>query len=196
MSLRRRSLVHGGIVLALAGTLAGIGRARDPSADSPRLGQPASPEIIRQRDLTVTGDGMGLPVGSGSVAEGRALFAEKCVACHGAAGKGDVADRLTGGVGTLTSPKPIRSVASYWPYAPTLFDYIRRAMPLNAPQSLDDTEVYGLVAYLLSVDGIVPADARLDAPALAKIAMPNRNGFVSLERDGFDGNIERRRKRH
>jgi cytochrome c len=196
MSSHKRLLVGGGIVLVLAGTIAGVGRARDPSTDSPRLGRPATQELVRQRDLTVTGDGTGLPAGSGSVAEGRAIFAEKCVACHGAAGKGDVADRLTGGVGTLTSPKPIRSVASYWPYAPALFDYIRRAMPLNAPQSLDDTEVYGLVAYLLSVDGIVSADARLDAAALAKIAMPNRNGFVSLESDGFDGNIERPRKRH
>jgi cytochrome c len=192
MSLRKRLSQSGAIAMGLVLACAiSPARARDPSAEGPKLGRPASPEVVRQRDLTVAADGSGLPAGSGSVTEGRAIFAEKCVACHGSAGSGGVADRLTGGVGTLASPKPIRTVSSYWPYASTLFDYIRRAMPLTTPQSLDDKDVYGLVAYLLSVDGIVRADARLDADSLAKIAMPNRNGFVTLENDGFDGNIDR-----
>jgi cytochrome c len=192
MSLRERRPLVGRIALglALACAISPV-RARDPSAEGPKLGRPVLPEIVRLWDLTVAADGSGLPPGSGSVTEGRAIYAEKCIACHGPTGSGGVADRLTGGIGTLTSPKPIRTVASYWPYAPTLFDYIRRAMPLTAPQSLDDKEVYGLVAYLLSVDGIVPTDVRLDAASLAKITMPNRNGFVSLENDGFDGNIDR-----
>ncbi|WP_442680457.1 c-type cytochrome [Sphingomonas sp. ASY06-1R] len=148
-------------------------------------------DLVRAWDITVAADGTGLPEGSGSVAEGRALYETKCRACHGAAGAGGIADRLTGGVGSLASDKPIKTVASYWPYAPTLFDYIRRAMPLTAPQSLSDQDVYSLVAYLLSIDGIVAGDARLDGPSLARIRMPNRNGFVSLERTRFDGNVER-----
>jgi cytochrome c len=143
-------------------------------------------------DITVAADGTGLPPGSGTVAEGRATYTAKCVACHGpAGGGGGLADRLTGGMGSLASARPIRTVASYWPYAPTLFDYIRRAMPLTAPQSLHDEEVYGLVAYLLSIDGILTADARLDRQSLSRIVMPNRDGFVSLENQRFDGNIER-----
>lgn len=178
----------GAIVLAYA-CAAGPG---EPAAASPKLGRPASDEVVRRMDLTVAADGAGLPAGSGSVAEGRVTFEAKCAACHGpAGGGGELADRLTGGLGSLATAKPIKTVASYWPYAPTLFDYIRRAMPLTAPQSLDDKEVYGLVAYLLSIDGIVAADARLDAQSLARIRMPNRDGFVSLANQDFDGNIER-----
>ncbi len=182
--------------LAAACALIGLGwagQARDVEAGGPRLGQPAGADVIARRDLTVTPDGAGLPAGSGTVAEGRATYAAKCAACHGAAGSGGVADRLTGGIGTLASPKPVKTIASYWPYATTIFDYVRRAMPLTAPQSLADDEVYGLVAYLLSVDGIVSPDARLDARTLPKVRMPNREGFVSLEAQGFDGNTERGR---
>lgn len=105
------------------------------------------------------------------------MFEMKCAACHGEAGAGQPADRLTGGVGTLKSARPIKTVASYWPYATTLFSYIRSAMPINDPQSLTADEVYALSAYLLSVDGIVGKDAVLDAGSLAKIKMPNRDGF-------------------
>jgi cytochrome c len=87
-------------------------------------------------------------------------------------------DRLTGGVGSLATPTPIKTVASYWPYATTVFDYIRRAMPLTAPQTLTNDQVYAVTAYLLSVDGIVPKDAVMDAGSLPKVVMPNRNGFV------------------
>lgn len=193
--MRDRSLFAGAVVLTGAALFAlswaaGSSHAEDPS-DGPKLGRPASPDVVRRWDITVSGDGTGLPPGSGSVAEGQATFAAKCAACHGPTGEGGLADRLTGGRGSLGSAKPIKTVASYWPYAPSLFDYIRRAMPLTAPQSLEDGEVYGLVAYLLSRDGIVAADARLDASSLARIRMPNRDGFVSLADRGFDGNIER-----
>jgi len=193
MSMRRRILLTGSLILAAAILLAAVLHREwyRSAAAHPKLGRPASAEIVRRMDLTVLADGTGLPQGSGSVPEGHATFEAKCAACHGEAGKGGIADRLTGGVGSLGSAKPIRTVASYWPYAPSLFDYIRRAMPLTAPQSLSDEEVYGLVAYLLSIDGIVPADAKLNAAALARIRMPNRDGFVSLERKGFDGTIER-----
>lgn len=191
MSIRRRRVLLGGV--AVVGALvAGLLLARDRILGAgPKLGRPAPAEIVQRMDLTVLADGTGLPPGSGSVAAGRATFDAKCASCHGVAGRGGIADRLTGGVGSLGSAKPVRTVASYWPYAPPLFDYIRRAMPLTAPQSLRDDEVYGVVAYLLSIDGIVRADARLDAASLPRARMPNRDGFVSLEDKGFDGTLVR-----
>lgn len=190
MSMRKRTIAAG---CALVSLVAGC-QPPDASDDRPRLGRAAPPAVITRMDLTIAPDGVGLPAGSGSVDEGRATFAAKCVSCHGPAGVGGAADRLTGGLGSLASAKPVRTVASYWPYPTTLFDYVRRAMPLDTPQSLSDAEVYGVVAYLLSVDGIVGPGTRLDAASLTKVKMPNRNGFVSLEGDRFDGNVERDRK--
>lgn len=193
-----RRWLTAGVVLAIAAAggallLGGHGKRPLPAQQAARVaaGRLATAELIRGMDRTVAGDGQGLPAGSGTVAEGRAIFAAKCAACHGADGTGGAADRLTGGIGTLGSPTPIRTVASYWPFAPTAFDYIRRAMPLTAPGSLADDEVYALVAYLLSIDGIVPANTRLDATRLSHVRMPNRGGFISLEDRGFDGNVER-----
>jgi len=148
--------------------------------DGPRFGKPADTARIAAWDIDVSPDGTGLPPGSGSVVQGARLFAEKCAMCHGAAGAGQPADRLTGGVGTLRAPRPIKTVASYWPYATTLFSYISSAMPINDPQSLTPDEVYALLAYLLSIDGIVGKDAVLDAGNLAEIRMPNRDGFRNV----------------
>jgi hypothetical protein len=92
-----------------------------------------------------------------------------------------LADPLAGGFGTLSQPNPVRTVGSYWPYATTLFDFIRRAMPFNAPESLDDNQVYAVSAYVLSLNGIVSDDAVLDGTILPKIAMPNRNGFITQD---------------
>lgn len=147
---------------------------------SPGLGRPATPAEIAAVDISIPPSGAGLPAGSGSAVQGAAIFSEKCQSCHGAAGAGGPMDRLTGGVGSLATPTPVKTVASYWPYATTVFDYIRRAMPLTAPQSLTDDETYALTAYLLSVDGIVAKDAVLDAASLPKVAMPNRGGFVDV----------------
>jgi cytochrome c len=127
----------------------------------------------------VRADGQGLPPGHGSVAEGRGVFAERCAACHGDQGQGGLADPLAGGFGTLTQPNPVRTVGSYWSYATTLFDFIRRAMPFNAPESLDDDQVYAVSAYVLSLNGIISDDTVLNASNLAKIVMPNRNDFIS-----------------
>lgn len=145
------------------------------------LGRPATAAEIAGWDIDVRGDGLGLPPGHGSVDEGRRLYARKCALCHGAEGQGGLADALVGGAGTLASVHPVRTVGSYWPYAPTLFDYIRRAMPFNAPQSLNSDEVYGLCAYILNLNGIVPARAVLDARSLARVRMPNRNGFTTSD---------------
>jgi S-disulfanyl-L-cysteine oxidoreductase SoxD len=150
------------------------------AADAPRLGQPADPALLKAWDTDVSPDGAGLPRGHGSARQGAEIFAAKCAMCHGEAGAGKPADRLTGGVGTLTSAHPIKTVASYWPYATTLFGYIRVAMPVTSPRTLSDDEAYALCAYLLSVDGIVPANAVLDAKSLPRIKMPNRDGFRDI----------------
>jgi len=115
------------------------------------------------------------------VDEGAAIFGRSCVGCHGEGGQGGPMDRLVGGAGSLATAHPIRTVGSYWPYATTLYDYIRRAMPYDAPQSLSPNEVYAVVAYLLHLNGIVPAHAVLDAKALPQIVMPNRNGFITRD---------------
>jgi mono/diheme cytochrome c family protein len=142
------------------------------------IGRPATPAEIAGWNIDVGGDGSHLPPGSGSVSHGGEVFDQQCAACHGAKGEGGIGDRLVGGQGTLGTPKPVRTVGSYWPYAPTLFDYIRRAMPQNAPQSLSNDDVYAVSAYILSLNGLLPADATLDARTLAAIRMPNRNMFV------------------
>jgi S-disulfanyl-L-cysteine oxidoreductase SoxD len=148
------------------------------TAQGPNLGRPLAPEEIQKMDITVTTDGKGLPPGSGSVSVGAAVYAKQCQACHGPTGTGKPQEQLTGGVGSLASGKPVKTPNSYWPSATTLFDYIRRAMPLAAPQSLTNDEVYAVTAYLLSVDAIVPADAVLDAKSLPRVKMPNRDGFI------------------
>jgi cytochrome c len=149
------------------------------SAQGPNLGRPLTPEEIRKIDITVSPDGRGLPAGSGSVTAGAAVYAKSCQSCHGAQGAGKPQDQLTGGLGTLASGKPLKTPASYWPAATTLFDYIRRAMPITSPQSLTNDEVYAVTAYILTIDGIVPSDAVLDAKSLPRVKMPNKDGFVS-----------------
>jgi cytochrome c len=148
------------------------------AADGPKLGRELTPEEVRKVDITVAPDGSGLPPGSGSVAAGAAIYAQKCQSCHGADGAGKPQDQLTGGVGSLASGKPVKTPVSFWPTATTLFDYIRRAMPITAPQSLTNNEVYAVTAYLLSIDGVVAKDAVLDAKSLPQVKMPNREGFV------------------
>ncbi|NIE57665.1 MULTISPECIES: cytochrome c [unclassified Burkholderia] len=148
------------------------------------LGQPVDRAALAAWDIDVAPDGSGLPPGSGTVARGAHVFADKCAMCHGAGGEGSVGDPLVGGLGSLTSAKPKKTVGSYWPYATTLFDYIRRAMPYNAPQSLSADEVYAVTAYVLHLNGIVPGDARFDARTLPRVRMPNRDGFVSDPRPG------------
>jgi len=146
------------------------------------IGQPASPESIAAWNIDVSPDGSGLPKGSGSVSAGQAVYAAQCAACHGVRGEGKPADALVGGQGSLRSDKPLKTVGSFWPYATTVYDFIHRAMPYNAPQSLSTDEVYAVTAYILHLNGIVPADAVLDAQSLPKVRMPNRDGFVADQR--------------
>ena len=148
------------------------------AAQGPNLGRALTPDEIQKIDITVTPDGKGLPAGSGSVSAGAVVYAKSCQVCHGPQGAGKPAEPLTGGVGSLASGNPVMTAASYWPSATTLFDYVRRAMPITSPQSLTNDEVYAVTAYLLSIDGIVPRDAVLDAKSLPAVKMPNRDGFV------------------
>ncbi len=163
-------------VIAAIGLVALVGAARAQGTYG--IGRPATPAEIEGWNIDVDRDGGNLPEGRGSVAHGEEIFAQQCASCHGAKGQGGVGDRLVGGRGTLASAKPIKTIGSYWPYAPTLFDYIRRAMPQSAPQSLPPDDVYAVSAYLLYLNDLLPADAVLDATRLAAIKMPNRAMFV------------------
>ena len=146
------------------------------------IGRAATPAEIAGWNIDIDRYGNNLPPGSGSVSHGREVFDQQCAACHGEKGEGGVGDRLVGGQGTLATPRPVKTVGSYWPYAPTLFDYIRRAMPQNAPQSLSNQDVYAVSAYILYLNGLLPAAASLDAKSLSAIKMPNRNMFVGDSR--------------
>ena len=142
------------------------------------IGRAATPAEIAGWNIDIDRNGNGLPPGIGGVGRGREIFDQQCAACHGAKGEGGIGDRLAGGQGTLATPKPVRTVGSYWPYAPTLFDYIRRAMPQNAPQTLSNDDVYAVSAYVLNLNGLLPSDATLNAKTLSAIKMPNRSMFV------------------
>lgn len=144
------------------------------------FGSPALADQIAGWDIDIKPDGTGLPKGSATVAQGKDLFAKYGAPFHGANGEGtDAAPRLVGGVGSLNSDKPVQTVGSYWPYATTIFDYIRRAMPASAPQSLTVDEYYGLTAWVLWANGIIPEDAVIDQDSLPRVIMPNRDGFTS-----------------
>jgi len=179
--------------VALAALLALVaGCATNRSAEAPQpvyrggkldLGStPTSAELAHY--YSYPADGRGLPPGSGSYAQGQKIYQAKCLACHGEKLEGTkIGDKLIGGRGTLVNNSPakapVKTVESYWPYATTLFDYVKRAMPFNAPGSLSDDEVYALAAYILGEANIVPKGQTLNAAALAAVQMPNRTGFVS-----------------
>ena len=147
-------------------------------AQSPQLGQPVTPEELAMIDFTVMPDGRGLPQGSGDAGQGGKLYAQHCLACHGAEGVDGLNDRLAGGHGTLSTHVPVKTVGSFWPYATTIFDFIRRAMPYNTPGMLNHDEVYALTAYLLYINGIVDEGEVMDEQSLPAVVMPNQDSFV------------------
>ncbi|TMH73388.1 MAG: cytochrome c [Betaproteobacteria bacterium] len=145
------------------------------------FGAPATPGEL-SKFFSIPPDGRGLPPGSGTAAKGAQVYAQSCTACHGDQlqgnpQKGIGGDRLIGGRGTLATKTPIKTVESYWPFATTLFDYIKRAMPFSAPGSLSDDDVYSVVAYILSQAKIIQPTDTMNATTLARVAMPNRDGF-------------------
>lgn len=152
-------------------------------AESPNLGKIVSPEEIKSWDVSIGADGAGLPSGSGTPRQGEQVYLAKCLDCHGEKGAGKPNDRLVGGQELLAPGQaPVKTVGNFWPYATTFFDYVRRAMPLNQPKSLDDDEVYAVVAYLLWLNGIIAENDTMDAKTLPVVRMPNRDGFVRFSR--------------
>lgn len=157
--------------------LSGSVQANDETYQA--LGAPIDQTISHpELNLTIFPDGTGLPEGSGSVAQGKQLFNRLCISCHGQGGRGGSAMALTGDIGSLNSAYPEKTVNSFWPYATTLFDYVRRSMPPSAPFSLSSNEIYALCAYVLSQDAILDENAVLDKTTLPQVKMPNRDGFL------------------
>ena len=151
------------------------------AAEAPKFGKPISEADASAWDISIAPDGKGLPAGSGTVAQGAALYAQKCASCHGAKGEGGLGPRLVGGEGTLKAPaQPVQTVGSYWPYATMVFDYIRRAMPYAAPKSLSNDETYAAVAYILNLNGIVKDGDVMNKDTIMQVRMPNRDGFIDL----------------
>ena len=158
-------------------------------AQSPKygVGRAPTPDELARWNISVRPDGKGLPAGQGSVAAGREIYANRCARCHGTSGQGGDSFPLAGGQGTLNGPKPLKTVSSYWPYATTVFDYVRRAMPFDNPGTLGNDQVYAVTAYVLYLGGVVPMDTVLDARSLPKVRMPNRDGFVPDPRPDTGG---------
>ena len=168
-------------LLAVASVLAVVSNAA--LAENPNLGRIAAPEEIASWDISIGPDGAGLPPGSGTPKQGEAVYTAKCLVCHGEKGAGKPNDVLVGGRGTLAGDQPpVKTVGSFWPYATTLFDYVRRAMPLNESKSLTNDEVYAVVAYLLQLNGIIGENETINAQILPRVQMPNRDGFMTFSR--------------
>ena len=188
MSRLRRSLGLGWLAGATLALAASMSVAQTPVAGKFGLGKPATNAEIAGWEIDVRPDGAGLPRGRGSVAEGQMIYDAKCASCHGTFGESNSYLQIAGGVGSLASDSPIRTTGSKLNHATTLFDYIRRAMPFNAPQSLATDEVYALTAYVLSLNDIVDAGAVLDQDSLPGLKLPNRDGFTTAHgfgrRDG------------
>ena len=160
------------VILAFAASRSSVAQ------ETPNLGRPATPAEIAGWDISIPPDGTGLPPGSGTSAQGAVVYTQKCQSCHGEKGAGKPNDQLVGGQGTLTSASPVRTIGSYWPYASTVFDYVRRAMPYTESKSLTNEEVYAVTAYLLHLNGIIGAQDVIDAQTLPQVKMPNRDNFI------------------
>lgn len=170
-----------GCVLALASSIMVWGPALAQGFTPGRygIGTPAPQERISALDVDIMGDGRGLPEGAGTYDDGAALYVQLCMDCHGETlvGGRERGGALIGGRGTLNSEFPRRTVESYWPYAPTLFDYIRRAMPYTAPGSLEPDQVYALIAFILAEAAIIGKTETVNAANLPLVEMPNWDGF-------------------
>ena len=146
----------------------------------PNLGKPAPSKLIKQWDIDIFPSGKGLPKGQGTAVSGKKVYQTQCLSCHGVDGTGDSADELAGASHSLTDTPPDKIIGTYWPYATTLFDFTRRAMPLNSPGSLNNNQLYAVSAYLLFLNGLIDKDDIINANTLPKIKMPNRNGFINI----------------
>jgi cytochrome c len=174
--------IAAGVAVAVLAACATTDSGSPAPTTGPRLGRVATPQEVAAWDISIPPSGAGLPTGSGTAKQGEAVYVAQCQACHGPKGVGKPADPLVGGVGSLATAKPVRTVGSFWPYATTLFDYTRRAMPATKPLSLSSDEVYAVTAYLLYLNGIIGESAEMNAKTLPQVKMPNRDGFIDMSR--------------
>ena len=171
-------------LFAVVAAIAACLTAAAQTPDYKNVGRTPTADEIKAVDIAVGIDGKELPPGSGNAKAGAVIFAAKCMACHGESQEGSAqAPALVGGKGTLTSMRPKMTVGSYWPFATTIFDYIRRAMPRYQEGTLKADEVYSLTAFLLYRNDIIKEDDVIDATTLPKIKMPNRDGFIPQNTD-------------
>lgn len=170
MSTPERILVVATFLLATNSSLS--------RAETPHLGKPLDEAAIANWDISILPDGTGLPKGSGTSAQGAAIFAEKCSACHGDNARGGAAAALVDDRKLVGISAAQKTIKNFWPYATTIFDFIRRAMPFTAPRSLSDDEVYALTAFILSENNLIGANETMNAETLPKVKMPNRDNFI------------------
>jgi mono/diheme cytochrome c family protein len=146
-------------------------------AQAPNLGKSITPAELAAWDINVLPDGTGLPPGSGTPAEGARVYAAKCSACHGENAKGGANAALVGGA-PIKDMESVKTIANFWPFATTIFDYVRRTMPWRQPRSLTNEEVYAVTAYILSLNKLIGENDTMNAQTLPKVKMPNRDGFI------------------
>ncbi|HEX8665262.1 MAG TPA: cytochrome c [Beijerinckiaceae bacterium] len=175
-------------VLAALLLLPPLALAESPAQKKLGIGREATPQEIAGWDIAIRPDGRGLPQGKGTVKQGEALYLERCAACHGefgeSAGRWPI---LSGGEGTLASHDPVRSIGSYWPYAATVMDYIRRAMPFGNAQSLTNDELYAVTAYVLFLNDVIKDEGfELNRDNFPSIRLPNEPRFLDDDREAAE----------
>ena len=164
-------------LLFIAASVAGAEESK------PSFSEVATDEEVALVYLSIQPDGENLPAGSGTAEQGEPLYQLHCASCHGADGEGGLANKLVGGHGTLASNAPVRTLGSYWPYATTVFSYVRRSMPYQEPMSLSNDDYYAITAWMLNKNDIIAADAVMDRNSLPAVVMPNRDGFINAYPD-------------
>jgi cytochrome c len=167
----------------VAGLLSAIGTAyaADDGVKAPRLGEPMSADKIAMWDRTIFPDGRGLPPGHGTAKEGRVIYLQECASCHGEHGEGATAEELVSEPKPPSPHNPSKAIGSYWPYATTIFDFVRRSMPPAAPESLSADDTYAVTAYLLAANKIITESDEMNAESLPRVKMPNRDGFIWID---------------